>query len=373
MSSRGIRICHITTVHPRYDTRIFVKECASLAKTGFEVFLIVADGLGDEVKNGVQILDIGKPSSRKNRILFHAKTIRKKAASLKAGLYHFHDPELLRVGARLSREGYKVIYDSHEDVPRQMLTKAYLPKFLWRLVSVVFERYENRVVRKLSGVVTATPFIRDRFLRIHSRVVAVQNFPFLKEFETSGKPQAGSREKAVCYVGSITRVRGIEGMVRSLNHVSGVKLLLGGTFESEALRKEIRNLPGWEHVEELGFVNREEISNTLKRCMAGLVVLHPTINYLDSIPVKMFEYMAVGLPVIASEFPYWKELLQGVDCAVFVDPLSPEDIAKAIAEIIADPEKSAAMGARGKMAVREQFNWGNEESKLISLYTEILG
>ena len=372
MDKRVKRICHITTVHPRYDTRIFVKECASLAANGFEVYLIVADGKGDEIKNGVNIQDIGKPANRRKRHLYYSRKIRSKAETLKADLYHFHDPELLRAGARLRRKGHAVVYDAHEDVPRQMLTKAYLPGPVWKIIAALFERYENSVARKLSGVITATPFIRDRFLKIQPRVVEVQNFPFLKEFKKEEANPPLSKEDAVCYVGSITKVRGIFPVVEALSYVGDTTLLLGGNFESEELREAVVKTPGWEYVKELGFLSREAVSETMAKSMAGLVVLYPTINYLDSIPVKMFEYMAAGIPVIASDFPYWKKLLEGVDCALFVDPLDPKAIAEAIAWLKQHPDRVKEMGVIGRKAVEVKFNWGNEERKLVSFYESIL-
>ena len=372
MDNTGKRICHITTVHPRYDTRIFVKECSSLAAQGFEVHLVVADGKGDETRNGVQIHDIGEPGSRWQRLLYYAKKIRLKTEEIHPALCHFHDPELLRVGARLRRKGYEVVYDAHEDVPRQMITKAYLPKFAWKLISALFERYENSVAAKISGVITATPFIRDRFLNVQPRVKEVQNFPFLKEFGNTGPAQTSGKKDAVCYVGSITKVRGIFPIVEALSYLEDTVLLLGGKFESEELREAVTNTPGWERVKELGFLSREQVSATMAQSMAGLVVLHPTVNYLDSIPVKMFEYMAVGIPVIASDFPYWRELLKGVDCALFVDPLNPEAIAEAIRELKGNPHRIAEMGEAGRKAVREKFNWKNEEEKLTGFYQSIL-
>ena len=123
---------------------------------------------------------------------------------------------------------------------------------------------------------------------------------------------------------------------------------------------------------ELGFIERSQVQDTLNQSVAGLVVLQPTINYLDSIPVKMFEYMAAGIPVIASDFPYWRELLSGTDCAFFVDPDDPSDIAKAIRMLVENREKSLSMGVAGRKAVEEKFNWSMEADKLIGLYDQIL-
>jgi glycosyltransferase involved in cell wall biosynthesis len=366
------KICHLTTVHHRYDTRIFVKECRALADQGFEVFLIVADGKGDEEKDQVQIRDLGLPKNRIQRVLKFSNKMFQRALKEKADLYHFHDPELLRVGSALAKKGKKVIYDVHEDVPRQLLTKDYLPRLVKKPSSIIFETYEDKVAASLSGIITATPFIRDRFLQINKMSLEIQNFPMINEFEIRETNIETAKVNAVCYVGSISRVRGIHNIIRALEYVENVKLLLGGKFESEGLREECAQLKGWDKVVELGFLDRGQVISTMRSSVAGLVVLEPTVNYLDSIPVKMFEYMASGIPVIASDFPYWRELLQGIECAAFVNPDSPEDIARAILLFVENKQMAAEMGKKGQTAVMNVFRWENEKKKLLQFYAEIL-
>ncbi|CAM3417216.1 glycosyltransferase family 4 protein [Zobellia roscoffensis] len=361
------KVCHLTTVHVRYDTRIFVKECCCLAEKEYDVTLIVADGKGDEDKNGVRILDVGKPSGRIKRVLHYHKIILSKALELNADIFHFHDPELLRIGTNLKKKGKIVIYDSHEDVPRQVLDKAYLPSFLRRPLSKIIERYENKIVSQLSGVVTVTPNLERRFLITNKNVVQVCNFPKIQEFEIVGS-QNIVKEDAVCYVGAISKVRGVLNMVDAMRFSNGAKLLLGGKFENEGLREETVKSKGWKNVEELGFLSRDEVRVTLEKSVAGLVVLEPTKSYVDSIPVKMFEYMIAGIPVVASDFSYWRELIEKENCALFVDPQKPEDIGKAIKTLVNERQRASEMGLRGRKAVLEKFNWASQEKKLIAFY-----
>ncbi|MDC6350609.1 glycosyltransferase family 4 protein [Zeaxanthinibacter sp. PT1] len=365
-----IEICHISTVHHRYDTRIFIKQCRSLVKASFRVHLVVADGLGNEEKDGVIFWDIGRPVNRKERLLKFRKKMYQQALAIEASVYHFHDPELLGVGKKLIAKGKKVIYDTHEDVPRQLLTKAYLPSWLRKALSYLFERYENHIAAKLSGIIAATPHIRDRFLKVNPTVIEVQNFPFLEEFNNA--EVLGEKEDAVCYVGAISKVRGILQIVEAMSYLDNGKLLLGGKFENEDLRNRAVSVRGWSQVEELGFLSRTEVNQVMQRSVAGLVVLEPTISYLDSIPVKMFEYMAAGIPVIASDFPYWRTLLKDTDCALFVDPNNPEAIAGAIARLISDRALASKMGEIGRNAAVDIFNWDQEEKKLLNFYKRII-
>lgn len=367
-----VKICHLSTVHKRYDTRIYVKECRTLAERGYEVHLVVADGLGFEYKKGINIHDIGRPTGKLKRMLFFSGKIYKMAMTINAEIYHFHDPELLRIGNKLMKMGKKVIYDAHEDVPRQILTKTYIPQNVASLVSKLFERYENKITSKLSGIITATPFIRERFLKRNPIVVDIQNFPFIDEFTLMDENILAKKKNTVCYVGSITKVRGILTIIDALEFCENTKLLLGGKFVTEELRQQAIQSKGWKNVIELGFLDREAVSETLKKSFAGLVVLEPTRSYLDSIPVKMFEYMASSIPVIASDFPYWRQLIGEEGCALFVDPMNPKAIADAITTLGNDSKLAEQMGIRGRKAVLEKFNWDKEESKLLGFYQTIL-
>ena len=366
------RIVHLTTVHPRDDTRIFYKECVSLARAGYDVVQVVGDGRGDEVVNGVRIVDIGVPPiGRIARMRRQPRRAWDTVLSLRPALVHFHDPELLPLGVKLARHGIVAVYDAHEDVPRQVLTKQWVPLRCRKPLSWVFERYENALVRQVSAVVAATPHIAERFAALARRTVLVGNFPILDELA----PPASSvpREHAVCYVGSITRTRGAFEMVRALPQAPGVRLLLCGKFEDAALEAELRALPGWDQVDYLGQVGREQVRDVMARASAGLVTLLPMPSYLDSLPIKMFEYMSAGLPVIASDFPLWGALLEESGAGRCVDPNDPSAIARSIQELLDDPVAARAMGERGRAAVLSRYQWRFEEPKLHALYRELLG
>ncbi|MGB3500413.1 MAG: glycosyltransferase family 4 protein [Mesorhizobium sp.] len=364
------KVAHLTSAHPRYDTRIFLKMCRSLAEQGSDVSLVVADGLGDEEREGVRILDVGKSSCRLGRMLGATGRVLDKAIALDADIYHLHDPELLPLGLKLKRRGKRVIFDSHEDVPKQIMSKAYLNPLLRGSISTAMSAFERFACSRLDHVIAATPVIRDKFADLGIRSTDINNFPMLGELDGAVPWTAKARE--VCYVGGITEVRGIVEIVAAMDFThTGARLNLGGKFERAALRDQAAGVRGWERVNELGFMSRAQVRETLARSVAGLVTLHPTRAYLDSLPVKMFEYMSAGIPVIASHFPLWRQIVEGNECGICVDPLDPSAIAAAIDRLVDDPDLAAKMGENGRRAVHERYNWGVEEQKLFALYSEL--
>ena len=371
-----IKVCHLTSVHPRYDTRIFIKECVSLARAGYDVVLIVADGKGYEEKEGVKNLDVGVGRfGRVGRMTRTIMAVYKKALSVDADIYHFHDPELISVGLLLKALRKKVIYDVHEDYPGAILSKYYLSLWARRFIAGIFGVFEGFSAKYFSGIVPATPGIAKRFERLNKNSVTVQNFPILDELNISETIPWEKRSNAVAYVGGIGILRGAKEMVEAAGLASkktDVRLILAGDFSPQSFKKEIESLEGWKQTEYLGYLSREKVARLLGRIKAGLVLFHPEPNHISAQPNKLFEYMSAGVPVIASDFPLWRQIVEGAGCGICVDPLNPEEIARAVNTLLTENELAAVMGANGRKAVEEVYNWQNEERKLLDLYQELI-
>jgi glycosyltransferase involved in cell wall biosynthesis len=363
------KVVHITSVHSIYDTRIFYKECKTLVGAGYEVTLVVQQDKDKEIEQ-IKIRGINTPKNRRERMLKTGRQVYKRALECDADIYHFHDPELIPVGLKLKSKGKKVIYDVHEDVPRQILSKQWIPLPLRRIISWAVERIEIYAAKRFDYIVTATPYIRDRFLKINEKTIDVNNYPILSELYV---PHADwdNKENVVCYVGGIDIVRGIYEMVQAMG-MTECFMLLAGKFALSAERDIAVDKDGWSRVIELGHISRDEVKEVLLRSMAGLVVLQPIPNYIDALPVKMFEYMSAGIPVIASDFPLWREIIEGNKCGICVQPFDIEEIANAIKWIMTNPEQAKHMGENGRRAVEEKYNWEQEGDKLIRLYEELL-
>ena len=366
LETAAIKIVHLTSVHPRFDTRIYYKMCVSAAHRGCDVSLVVADGCSNQIINGISIRDVGSSATRLSRILYAPSRIFAQAVAVKADIYHLHDPELIPIGIKLKRLGFRVIFDSHEDVPKQLLAKSYLPAPFLVLLSSAYSVYETWACARLDAVMAATPGICEKFLHVNANTVNINNFPRLDELPASTSWH--SKRQEVCYVGGISKIRGIEQMCAAMAKVStNVQLNLAGKIR-HSLASRLQESAGWQRVNPLGFLDRIGVRDVLQRSVAGLVVLQPAPNYLDSLPVKMFEYMAAGIPVIASDFPLWRQIITRHSCGLLVDPLDPCSIAEAIDFLIINPDQAELMGRNGRHAVEQFYNWRNEEDKLMSLY-----
>lgn len=342
-----------------------------MAAHGHDVVLVVADGRGDEMRDGVRIADVGRSRGRMERMFKATRRVLCKAIALDADIYHLHDPELLPVGLSLKGRGKKVVFDSHEDVPKQILGKHYLPRWVRGVVSFGFAHFESYACKRFDGVVTATPYIRDKFLRINPRSIDINNFPMIGELESV----VPWKEKAdeVCYVGSIAQIRGIRELVRAMESVrSPIRLNLVGGFAETQVEAEVRAYPGWSQVNATGVLDRVGVREILGRSVAGVVTLHPVSNYLDALPIKMFEYMSAGIPVIASNFDLWRTIVEENQCGLCVDPMDPAAIASAINYLTTHRGEAEKMGLNGRQAVLTRYNWALEEAKLIEFYDQLL-
>lgn len=367
-------IAHMTSVHPRNDSRIRLKEVASLARAfDCDVRLYVQDGLGDEIDAaGYRIIDTGPRLRRLPRMITGGWRMYSAVSRARPSVVHFHDPELLPWALLIGLAGTKVVYDAHEDTPRQVQHNPRLPIWIRKVLPPFVALIEWLAVWFFSAVVAATPEIAKRFPR--NKAVLVQNYPLIHEFDRSELARTVPRERAVAYIGGLTRARGVFTMVDAMERLDDptVSLRLAGEFVIDDDQTAVSRSLGWKFVRYEGLLDRTGVSDLLSQVRAGLVTLYPIRNYIEARPVKLFEYMAAGLPVIASDFPRWREIVSESQCGLLVDPTDPEAIASAINWILEHPYEADAMGQRGREAVLTRYSWSPEEQKLIALYRDLL-
>jgi glycosyltransferase involved in cell wall biosynthesis len=368
--SSKVKIAQITSQHKYTDARIREKECFSLANAGYDVILVAPDA-PDTKENNLIIVGFPKPKGRLMRITVGLWRLYKKTISLKPDIVHFHDPDVILIGLILKMHGIKVIFDVHENFPNLAYDRQWVPLLAkWPLSAIL------SVLMKLSGlifdgIVAATPSIKELFP--NSKTVVVKNMSRLDIFNDIEKLPSSYPSK-ICYVGGMSEARGFIQMLDAINIVNKdleCQLILAGVIPTK-LKEKTKDNPGWNYSKQLGFLTRAEVSQLYAKCDAGLVVLAPSKNHIESLPIKMFEYMAAQLPVIASDFPIWEQLIVENECGVCVNPYNTQQIADAIIMLINSPAKAKKMGLRGKYFAETKYNWALEEEKLLEFYSKII-
>ena len=367
------KVVHITSVHSRDDTRIFLKQCCSLAEDVYELTLLVADGKGDQRKKGVDIIDIGKFDRRLVRMLVAPYLMFFKSLKFKGKLYHIHDPELMITGIFLRILGKTVIYDSHENLRKQLLSKPYLNIWMAKILSLLIAPIELIFLNLFSHVITANSSIAECLHFVNSRkITVINNYPNLDHFWEPNHDRETKCKKNGIFVGAITKIRGIEHVITALEINSKVKLDLVGGTNDHAHLSSLRDNQGWSHVNEHGFLPQATAFEMMKSSIFGVVTYLPFPNHINSQPNKIFEYMAAGIPIIASNFPLWIELVEETKVGLCINPDNPSEISSAIDFILENPEEAEQMGLRGRNLVQTRFNWAVEKSKLLRLYSTLL-
>jgi glycosyltransferase involved in cell wall biosynthesis len=362
---------HLTSAHPTTDTRIVHKECATLVNAGYEVVLIAA-GDAKALPDGVRFRGVPLPHGRLERMTKTVWNVYRAALDERADIYHFHDPELIFAGLALRMTGARVVFDVHEDIPRDIMDKPWIPSILKRPVSKLATLMLKVLERGYSAIVAATPAIARGFA--HTRTVVVANFPQIEELVFAGKVPFERRAASVLYLGSITELRSIVELVKAYESAEmppGVRLTLAGTFETEELERKVRAMPGWARVDYLGTIARREIPAVFESVRAGILMFRPAVSVEEAMPTKLFEYMAAHLPVLISRSLQWSELVREQDCGRVVDSMEPDAIARGIRFLVENPDTAQAMGERGHRLVTERFQWTTEGCKLTNLYRQI--
>jgi len=362
------RILHVTTVHPRRDTRIFYRECLSLSKNGYKTYLIVADGLGDETYQSINILDIGKTQGRIKNFFKTYFLILKKVKELKPDLVHFHDAELMFVGSRIAKTRIPVYYDIHENIAKQILDKKHISVLLRRPLHYLY-RLVERVLINNFHLVLAEKSYAPVYLKKGKSTTIILNLPEISSFESFKVDKR--TENGIFYIGGISNDRGFDVTIKALRILKtrGVEFFMHyvGPKPEKLLRiKDINEITSnIKFYGRMDLIDGYEIS---RRCKVGLAVLKPIKNYIGSYPTKMFEYMSIKLPVITSNFSLYEDIVVKNDCGFCVNPFSEIELADKLEILLKDDDKVKFFGNNGYQAVRDKFNWSHEEIKLLRSY-----
>lgn len=372
-SERHPNVVQMTSVHTAFDIRIFSKISRSLAKAGYRV-LLVAPHQRNEQRDNVTILAVAPSRSRRSRMIVTSWRVAREAYRSGARVCHFHDPELMPAAFVLKLLGRKTIYDVHEDYPETIATKTWLPPLLRILFSSGARVAEWITARTADRIFAATPAIARRFPP--HKTVLLQNFPIDGELAPIQGDIYADRPPIVAYVGGLTRERGAIEMAKAIDLVDDqfkAQLHIAGNLTPSSLEREIRAIANPDRIVPLGFCDRNGVRKLLGSARIGLVLFHAHPNHVNAQPNKLFEYMSAGLPIVASDFPLWREIIETSGAGLVADPMNPKAIAEAIEWLLTHPKDAEEMGKRGREAVATKYNWAQEEKKLVGVYNDLVG
>jgi len=360
------RVVVVTSAHTPFDQRIFLKEARSLAAAGYDVTLIVPHDK-NEIRDGIQIKAVPRLTGRVQRFTINLWRLYREALRQRGDYYHLHDPELLLVGLALKLTTHaKVIFDAHEDYPSVALRREWIPKPLRGVLRGAAKLVYSCTLPFFDAVVAATEAIADEIP--HREKVVVKNYSQLP-------PEDGGvvREpNLLVYAGVVSEERGISLFLqafRKMNELLPVRLRLIGVRDDEMITEQILSdcPPG--SVEVHGWMPQPEALQLISCGTLGLV-LDLFLPGNDGPPTKMFDYMALGLPVVGCNLPTPRRIIDETGCGIVVDLHEPESVAARIVELLQDPSRLAEMRSRG-LAACKKYQWSSQAELLIRLYRKL--
>lgn len=368
-----MKICHVTSAHNSTDIRIFEKECTSLAKKiEYDVFL-VAPGESYE-KNNVKIVGIGdRPDSRIKRFLRFSKKAYATALSINADVYHLHDPELLQFALKLKKKGKKVIYDSHEDTVEDINRKEYIPFFLRTVIAKSFERFLDNVASKIDAIISVTPRIVNKYKEVNNNVYLVTNYPIINYLKENLIEKKEVNKKVLFFAGGVSAQWSHEYIIDAIQNMDDVNYIFFGPGEKEYI-DSLKKREGWKNAEYKGKVPFDVVDKELWKADIGMAICQYVLDKDRTGTLgntKLFEIMLHGIPVIATDYSLWKEIVEGKNCGICVEPSNIEQIRDAINKIKNNPDMARTMGINGRNAVLREYNWESQERTLYQAYENI--
>ena len=363
----------MTSVHPAFDNRIFFKECLAFRDAGFETVLIAPHPM-DEVVEGVQIRAIRTPTARLGRLVLSGFGVLRAALKEQGDAYHMHDPELIWVGVVLRLLRRPVVFDMHESLPRSLRTKHWIRPYVRRPLASLASFFERITLPWMHVVFAENSYVED--YPWHQSSITVLNMPDLKNIEgLSGHPKGNF---SVGYIGRIHEDRGALSTLEALIELKKKGIFVEVDYVGAGDSRLLEKIEGIASEKGLavrlhGFQKSLDGLTIIASNDVGLALLAPNPNYVESYPTKIFEYMALGMPVVTSNFPLYRSVVEVHRCGICVDPTNSSEIADAIQLLFEHPDERRHMGDNGKEASKAHYNWQNEATKLLEFYkTQVL-
>ncbi len=366
----------LSPVHLPLDHRIFYKEAKSLQKYGHDVTVVAqSEEAFESIEDNIRIIAVKRASKK----LFHPITIMRvliKGWKCDCDVYHCHEPGSLFAGIILKIfKGSKLVYDAHEYYPHLISTNSIFPSSVQSLIEKLANIEEIFLCRFPNSIITVNHVLAKHYSEINDNVHIISNYPYFQAVLTNVRK---FDNPLIAYVGTITRERGIFELLLAYEDVvkkvpQARLLIIGGFIDKDfelSLKKYVKEncLAG---VEITGHLPYNIAMDRLADVTIGVAVLQPIEAYIKAVPVKLFEYMMYGIPVIISDFPFIREIVEFSECGLLVDPTNIGQISEALLSLINNPELEFEMSKNGRKAVEEKYNWDEMEKLLLKIYENL--
>lgn len=376
---------HISTVHPAFDQRIFHRECHSLAAAGYDTHLIVRAVNAPKIVDKIHIHAIENHSGKQPGInpLGRLKSIAQAgrlAKQIPADIYHIHDPELIPLALWLKkRTSAAVVFDCHENNTAYLQQKHYIKPFVREMLIRWMAWMERMAARHLDAIVTADQGVANLFLDSYGAhcVEVIHNFPRLELFPAIDDGPTENRPFDLVYHGTIPRYHleiafAVAEILQSRNHAARW-LFFGRCPDIDWAQSEItrRGLQDCFQID-ANVVPHDQVHELVRQAKIGFIPLPDLPKFQHNIPTKLFEFMALRMPVVLSDLPPSRVFVGDKPCAIMVTPDDYVAYADAIELLLTNPTQREAMGREGLNLVENEFNWQTESNKLVDLYQSLV-
>jgi len=369
-------VCHVISGYYRNDPRIFQRQCKSLKEVGFSVCILTNDNQPEEDLEGIPIYSTKNYWSNRSRILLFArKQFFKRAIEINADIYQMHSPELLSLGIALKRAGKIVVYDAHEDLPKHIIEKDWLPRFTRKPLSFLVEKYMNYILRSYHAIISPHSHVVDNLMKINSKTTLITNFAKVLPIKEISLKEYTQRNQIICYSGTVYLHSNQIPILDSLKELPDITYNIAG-YCTPSYLEVLSNHEAYNQLNYIGRINWTDLNEFYNKARIGVVVIDYKMNLGGKRGThavnKIFEYMEAALPIICSDYDLWQEIIDEYECGICVEPGNVKQMTEAIVFLINNPEEAYIMGQNGRKAVHNKYNWNTQHEVYVKLF-ETLG
>ncbi len=378
--NKNIKVCHFSSVHSIHDTRVFSRECVSLAKY-FDVTLIAIGNFTGQ-KQGVRIIGIPLAKTKLERFFGTTFKVFVSAIKTEADIFHIHDAEMLPFALVLGLLGKNVVYDIHENTKQDILLKPWLKQDLKAKAARMYDallKFSSRFVHYIPVVAN------DQFLPIfhvkHKQYTVIQNFADVDEMR---KYKVEDRlilpDNHIFYVGMIKDMyydfNVLIEAVHQLKQKGFIVFVHAVGYFGANVKHDFEDNKYWHEVkEQIHFYGKLSMDSAYKismQCKLGICLKNQPEEILVSHERKFFEYMAVALPSVFCQSKIYKDINDKYKIGEAIDLKSAEQMALAIQIILSNDDEYRLMQANCIKASEEKYNWKSQENLLVNLYESLI-